>query len=64
MNGASDNSPSRPTIYLSESGSVGNGVDPNRIFAWIDNYCAPHPLDSIATASIALVSELSKPTRQ
>lgn len=39
---------------------VANGIDANGVFAWIDNYCAAHPLDSIATATIALISELSK----
>ena len=41
-----------------------NGIDNNGIFAWIDNYCAAHPLDSIATATIALVAELSKRSGQ
>jgi hypothetical protein len=46
--------------YASESGNVGNGIDGNGILVWIDNYCAAHPLDSIATATIALVTELSQ----
>jgi hypothetical protein len=45
--------------YTSETGSVEKGTDPNGIFAWIDNYCAAHPLDTIATAATALVTELS-----
>ena len=39
---------------------IASGTDANGVFAWIDNYCAAHPLDTIATATIALVSELSK----
>ena len=39
---------------------VANCIDANGVFAWIDNYCAAHPLDSTATATIALISELSK----
>jgi hypothetical protein len=33
-------------------------TDSDGIFAWVDNYCAAHPLDDIATASSALVLEL------
>lgn len=46
--------------YGNGSGNVTNGTDVNGVFAWIDNYCAAHPLDLIADATIALVSELSK----
>ena len=46
--------------YDSKSVDVANGIDPNGVFAWIDNYCAAHPLDTIATAAIELISELSK----
>lgn len=35
-------------------------TDSAAIRAWVDNYCAAHPLDSIAKASEALVLELSK----
>jgi hypothetical protein len=30
-----------------------NGLDAQAVWAWIDNYCQAHPLDSIATAGIA-----------
>ena len=50
--------------YASESGGVGNSSDLNGILVWIDNYCATQPLDNITTATIALVSELSKRTSQ
>ena len=46
--------------YASNSGNVSNGIDGNGIMAWVDNDRAAHPLDSIATATIALVAELSK----
>jgi hypothetical protein len=39
---------------------IASGTDANGVFAWIDNYCAAHPLDSIATATIALLTELSQ----
>jgi hypothetical protein len=44
----------------SASADITSGTDFNGLFVWIDNYCAAHPLDSIATATIALVTELSK----
>ena len=46
--------------YVSKSGNVLSGIDNNGIFAWIDNYCAAHPLDDIATATFAFIAELSK----
>ena len=39
--------------------NIVTGIDANGVFAWIDNFCAGHPLDTIATASVALISELS-----
>jgi len=50
--------------YTSSSGNVSNGIDANGIMAWVDNYCAAHPLDTIATATIELVSDLSKKAGQ
>ena len=50
--------------YASNSGNVLNDVDNNGVFAWIDNYCAAHPLDSIGTATFALIAELSKRSGQ
>lgn len=44
--------------------NIVDGIDANGVFAWIDNYCAEHPLDTIASASVALVSERSKRGRQ
>jgi hypothetical protein len=36
------------------------GTDVDGLQAWMDNYCAQHPLANIADAAIALVDELSK----
>ena len=46
--------------YGSGSGNVGGNTDENGLLAWIDNYCATHPLDNIAAATIALITELSQ----
>ena len=46
--------------YASESGDVSGGTDANGVFAWIDSYCAGHPIDIVATAAIALITELSQ----
>ena len=45
--------------YQSATGDVTRNVDTDGITAWIDNYCAAHPLDAIVTAAMALISELS-----
>jgi hypothetical protein len=37
---------------------VAQGVDTKGLFGWIDDFCANHPLDSVADAAFALVSEL------
>ena len=50
--------------YGSGSGDVANGIDANGILVWIDNYCSADPLDNIVTATVALVSELSKRASQ
>ena len=46
--------------YQSATPNVAEGTDMNGVFAWIDTYCAAHPLDPIAKAAIAVVAELSK----
>jgi hypothetical protein len=46
--------------YQSATPNVAEGTDMNGVFAWMDTYCAAHPLDPIAKAAIALVAELSK----
>src|SRR5271154_2918241 len=35
-------------------------IDFRGLLAWIDNYCAAHPLDSIASATFALTAELRR----
>jgi hypothetical protein len=50
--------------YESPTGDVTKTADTNGLFAWIDNYCAAHPLDKISTATMALISELSQRTNQ
>jgi len=46
--------------YKGATADVTNGTDMNGVFAWIDNYCAAHPLDPIAKATMALIDELSQ----
>jgi hypothetical protein len=46
--------------YGTSEGDIANGIDSNGLFAWIENYCAAHPLDTIAAATIALITDLSK----
>lgn len=40
---------------LTSSSDVTSGADPDGLFSWIDNYCAAHPLDSVARATAALL---------
>ena len=39
-------------------GHVGSGVDNRAVLAWVDTYCAQHPLDSLATAAHHLIDGL------
>lgn len=41
--------------FLTSSPDVSGGASPDALFTWIDNYCAGHPLDSVARAARALV---------
>jgi hypothetical protein len=34
------------------------GATPDALFSWIDNYCAAHPLDSLARAASAMLDSL------
>jgi len=43
---------------LMVSQDVANGAHPDELFSWIDNYCAAHPLDSLARAASSLVDSL------
>lgn len=37
---------------------VADGMTPDGLFSWIDNYCASHPLDSLARATGSLLDDL------
>lgn len=41
--------------FLTSSADVTGGANPDTLFSWIDNYCAGHPLDSLARATSALL---------
>jgi len=43
---------------LSVSQDVTGGVEPDALYSWIDNYCASHPLDSVARAASAMVDAM------
>jgi len=45
---------------LSVSDNIAAGVNSAGLFAWIDNYCATHPLDDITTALEGLIAELKR----
>jgi len=49
--------------YVDPSGNVGAGVDNDSIAAWVDTYCAAHPLDSLATAADHLIEALKTRNR-
>ena len=40
---------------LSVNQDVTGGAAPDALFSWIDNYCAAHPLDSLARATGAML---------
>jgi hypothetical protein len=40
---------------------LAKGTDTDGLFAWIDNYCAVHPLDALAGATINRRGNASKP---
>lgn len=40
---------------LSVHRDVTGGAQPDALFTWIDNYCAAHPLDSLARATAAML---------
>jgi hypothetical protein len=43
---------------LTVARDVADGNTPDALFSWIDNYCASHPLDSIARATGSLLDSL------
>lgn len=44
--------------FLTSSQDVTAGARPDALFSWIDDYCAAHPLDSLARAASALLDSL------
>jgi len=48
---------------LTISADVALGTDPDGMFRWIDDYCAGHPLDSVARAATGLVGVLRSSNR-
>jgi hypothetical protein len=44
--------------FVAADGNVAAGADPDRVLAWIDNYCRAHPLDNLALAARSLVDAL------
>jgi hypothetical protein len=43
---------------LTVASDVADGMAPDALFSWIDNYCASHPLDSVARATGSLLESL------
>ena len=43
---------------LSVNRDVTGDAAPETLFSWIDNYCAAHPLDSLARAASAMIDSL------
>lgn len=43
---------------LTASQDVADGKTPDGLFSWIDDYCAAHPLDSVARATAGLYEAL------
>jgi hypothetical protein len=47
-----------------EDANLGQGTDHEGLWAWVDNYCRNHPLDTLAVASEHLVDELQRRRRR
>ena len=43
---------------LSVNQDVTGGAAPDALYSWIDNYCATHPLDSLARAAGAMIDAM------
>ncbi|HZK89922.1 MAG TPA: hypothetical protein VFC56_07235 [Stellaceae bacterium] len=43
---------------LTVNQDVADGTNPGALFSWIDDYCASHPLDSLARATGGLLDSL------
>lgn len=44
--------------YVSVDGNITANTDSSGIQLWVDNYCQAHPLDSLSSATSALIAEL------
>ena len=42
---------------------ISDGTNPEALFSWIDDYCAAHPLDSVARAAASLSGVLRSSTQ-
>jgi hypothetical protein len=49
-------------VFGDGASHIAKGVEDQDIMAWIDNYCAKHPADSLTVAAKALVDELRNRT--
>lgn len=47
-------------VYEDPKGNVAPGVSGLGLLAWVDQYCAANPLDTLFTAGVKLVIELRK----
>lgn len=47
-------------IYGQHDGQLGEGSGATAMLAWVDQYCAANPLDSVLQTSIKLIDELKK----
>ena len=47
-------------FFGQHDGRLGEGLGATAMFAWVDQYCAANPLDSVLQASIKLIVELKK----
>lgn len=45
-------------MYEDPKGNVAPSVSASGLLAWVDQYCAANPLDSLTTAGVKLVIEL------
>jgi hypothetical protein len=46
--------------FVSTNGNLTHGVDGTGLVAWMDNYCAAHPLNMIETGALNLYQELRR----
>ena len=46
--------------HVAKRSNIAAGTDPEAWNLWINNYCTANPLDSLSSATSALVAEMSK----